>query len=326
MKSIWITWQDHRRSRELAQALNIPYYSFFSKTKGLARYIILGWQTIWLVSQKRPSIIFCQNPSIVLATILCFLKKIKNCRVVVDRHTNFKFNTEKSLNPKWLIFHLLSDFTLKNADITIVTNSPLAKIVLERGGNPFVLQDKLPDLTKPKVLPKLKGKFNFLFICSYSADEPVDIVLETFKLLPPDYQIYITGDYTQYKNAKNFYNYININFLGYIPENDYISYLFACDAIIILTTSPMTLNCGSYEAIAANKYQIVSDTDAIRDYFKNGCEYVKIFDIHNVKISIMNTERRLLKGTEHEIEQIKSEITADWQERFTNLQEKIKSY
>jgi glycosyltransferase involved in cell wall biosynthesis len=320
MQPIWITWQDHRRSRELASALNITYQPLLSGTNGLFRYIILALKTIITIMTKKPDLIFCQNPSIILTFILCILKKISyKYKLVVDRHTNFKFGTENSLKPKWLIFHYLSSFTLRNADLTIVTNEPLAKIVSKKGGTPFVLQDKIPKLINNNYQPQLKGRINFLFICTYSNDEPIDNVLHAFTLLPFDYQVYVTGDYNKYNNYEKFTKYKNINFLGFLPENDYISYLFSCDATIVLTTSSMTLNCGSYESVAAGKLQIVAGSEEIMNYFSKGCEHLTSFDANSIIKSIKNIEIKLHEGATQELEALKNNMALDWQRRFIKL-------
>lgn len=49
--------------------------------------------------------------------------------------------------------------------------------------------------------------------------------------------------------------------------------LAASDAIIVLTKSNMTLNCGAYEAVALEKPMILSNTDTIKNYFSMGAVY-----------------------------------------------------
>src|SRR5690606_21870011 len=90
-RSVWITWEDHRRSRELANALEAEYFAFHQRGNRYTRYLILGLKTIFFLLRIRANIIYCQNPSIVLTTIVCFLKPILGYKVVVDRHSNFKF-------------------------------------------------------------------------------------------------------------------------------------------------------------------------------------------------------------------------------------------
>jgi hypothetical protein len=60
------------------------------------------------------------------------------------------------------------------------------------GGKSFVLPDKIPDLPRIKTLP-LKGKYKFLFICTFASDEPYNEVFEAARCVGPDICIYVSG-------------------------------------------------------------------------------------------------------------------------------------
>lgn len=320
---IWIAWEDHRRSRELSKALEIPYHALISNRSRPLRYIILSFKTITLVNRIKPSLIFCQNPSIVLALLLCLAKSLFKFELVVDRHSNFKFDTKNSRNLKWKIFHIVSDYTIRNSNLTVVTNEPLAKLVSEKGGRAIVLPDKLPDVTSPNRVGNMKKGVNFLFICTFSYDEPVEEVLKAFSALGEGYNLYVTGDYRKLNNWKEyFFDGNNISFLGFVDEISYRRYLNSCDATIVLTSMDLTLNCGSYESVAANKPQIVSDSPVIRRYFKRGAIYVKNFEVECIKHSIVQMKNELYqKGKEQK--ELEIQLKVEWDTMFYQLKKSI---
>jgi hypothetical protein len=282
------------------------------------RYVVLSIRTLRLLSQEKPDVVFCQNPSQVLAALLCILKSVFSYVLVVDRHTNFALHTINSRNPKWVIFHTLSRYSIRRADRTIVTNTPLADVVVNMGGRATVLPDKLPKL---KYLNKirLKGRIKFLFICTFSADEPVQKVCEVFSRLPNDYCLYVTGNFMKYKDWQRPRETSNIILLGYLPEKTYQEYLYSCDVTIVLTSQQMTLNCGSYESIMAGKPQIIAESEVIRDYFNLGAVYTEL-TVNSIMNAVLESEKNL-DDLQKQVELLRPAMEVRWMKIF----EKFKS-
>lgn len=292
--SVWLTWDDHRRSKELSDYFDAEYAVFQTRSKGTLRYMVLMMRTCIFLFRKKPKLIFCQNPSVVLSFIVCVWKKMFPSCLVVDRHSNFKFETESSLKIKWKAFHWLSDYTIRHADLTIVTNSELMSIVESKGGHGIVLPDRIPNLNAGGEILKLKGKYRFLFICTFSVDEPVDDVLSVFSELDPSlYTVYVTGSYGNYGMYDFFSSCENIVFLGFVSDEDYVSYLNSIDCTIVLTSMPMTINCGSYESVSLMKPQIVADSRVIKDYFSEGCVYVNPHERESIKNGVIKAAANL---------------------------------
>lgn len=316
-RKIWITWENHRRSRELSRVLDAKYIVVSYDGFWLVRYLVLSGKTLFVLTREKPDLVFCQNPSVVLAALLCALKIIFSYFLIVDRHTNFKLNKITSKHPKWLIFHMLSRFSIRQADRTIVTNQPLADVVVSMGGRAIVLPDKLPKLQFLK-RARLKSRFNYLFICTFSHDEPVQEVGRAFSQLPSDFCLYITGNFRSYKNWENLENMPNVVLLGYIPEKEYLEYLYGCDVTIVLTRQPMTLNCGSYESVVAGKPQIVADSEVIRDYFNTGAIYTEL-DVNSIKSAVLESAGNLSR--------LRKQVTVNrhtLEARWTKLFEKFR--
>ena len=71
----WITWEDHRRSKELAAHFEAKYIVIESTLyKGL-RHIVCTLKTINVLRKAKGQTVIVQNPSIVLAYIATLFKK-----------------------------------------------------------------------------------------------------------------------------------------------------------------------------------------------------------------------------------------------------------
>lgn len=318
--NIWITWEDHRRSRELAKAFQAEYIPLISKKNRPLRYFILSIKTLMVIIKKKPKVVFCQNPSIVLNFLLCLLKYLFDYKLIADRHSNFKLNTINSHNIKWMGFHFLSRFCSKYSDITIVTNDYLKVVVENYGGNALILPDKLPSLTAKAETSSPQKKI--VFISTFSDDEPINEVISA--AIDQPYFISITGNYRHYKNIEELQEKLpnNVLLTGFLPESDYQQLLSNADVIIIITDQEYTLTCGAYEAVSLEKVMVLGNTKTIRNYFYKGAIYTDI--------SVQSIQHALEEALLHhdklklEVHELKQELVANWQLTFQVVDVAIK--
>ena len=310
---IWIAWEKHRRTNELVKALsNIKLYQLVYEGNRIVKYFVLCIRTIKVIARESPEIIFVQNPSIVLTTLVLLLKKLLTYHVVVDLHTRPPiFN-----NFLEDIVDCFERFALRNADLTIVTNNGYLKITEKRGARGFILPDKVPEFNNVE-MDNLNGKDNLVFICTFARDEPVDEVIKAAEYLDSKTVIYITG------NLKNANKLLiknpppNIIFTDFLPENEFIQLLSSSDAIIVLTTQEHCLVCGAYESMSLCKPLITSDTYALRWYFNKGTVYTD-----NQAFDISKKIREVLKNKEQlslEMKVDKEMKNKQWETRKVSL-------
>jgi len=270
---VWISWERQRRTVELSAFFEADLHLIICDGNFLVRYLKSSFATILVLLKKRPKIFFVQNPSIVLAALAVVLKSLFGYLLIVDRHTNFKFDKRKSNKAKWKIFWCLSNFTLRYADYTIVTNRPLQKIINHIGGNGLVLQDSFPDMTTDAAYELVcESDKNAVFVCTYADDEPVDEVIEAFSRLGEGYSLYITGNWRKKWNSLDDLP-SNIIATGFLSEDEYKALMKAVDAVIVFTTNDYTLTCGAYESLSLRKPALLSKKKALISYFGNSCKY-----------------------------------------------------
>lgn len=314
-KSIWVTWEKQRRTMELSSALGVKLYMILSERMALVRYISVSLKTISILLKERPECLIIQNPSIVLAVLAGFLKLIFKYRLVVDRHSNFLLGkTQYNLLDR--LFFLMSDFSIKMADLTIVTNENLKKYVELKGGKGFVLPDKLP--TPRVALTHSQQRNNVVtFICTYASDEPYMEVIKAASVMDKKIKVHITGNDKKI-NPQVFQKLPdNVVITGFIPDKEYDELLQKSDIIMDFTKLENCMVCGAYEAVAMGKPLVTSSTDVLKEYFTQGTLHIDHSPqaICDAIMKVYDNYDEFCEG----IKQLKNDIDINWSVKFNEL-------
>src|SRR4051794_2850741 len=115
MSAIWITWERQRRNRSMAACVGATLHELEYKGNALARYWALGCKTIGIIRRSRADVVYYQNPSLVLATLVATLKflRITRARIVGDFHNAGVFPPAARFLVPWIV---------RNSDLIIVSN------------------------------------------------------------------------------------------------------------------------------------------------------------------------------------------------------------
>lgn len=266
---VWITWERQRRSRVLSEHFECTFHEIVEE--GAMRYPRSILRTLRVLVRERPATLIVQNPSMILATVATLWGLVTRTFVIVDRHTTFPLSKKNPLNPRRVAFKALHRFTLRFADLTIVTNDFLADLVEGCGGTAFVLPDKLPDLEEfqERRYPVSADARNVFLISSFATDEPIQEVIEGLSIVEePPIHLYVSGNLKRAPAALVDSAPPNVTFTDYLPDADFNSLLCTADMVAVLTTMDHTMLCGCYEAVAAKRPLITSDKKVLRDYFE----------------------------------------------------------
>jgi glycosyltransferase involved in cell wall biosynthesis len=315
-KVIFITWETHRRSQNLAKQIGIPLYEIeYDRFSPLFRYVISLIRTFLIFVTIRPKVVICQNPSLILALFATIVKPLFGYILVVDAHNAGVINDkERPLINKILKF--IHHYT----DITIVTNTGLIEEIEKNKGRGFILQDALPQIETEKIGQcTLEGNFRIAFICTFHSDEPYVEVLSAMEQVPEDIHIYITGKAPEAVKNKKMKS--NIHLLGFIPEKEFWAILKEADVIMDLTTRENCLVCGAYEAVALKKPLILSNTKALKEYFNLGAVYINS-DVDSIYNGILDAQR-LYKQLKTDAITLNGELPARWNALLQEFQEKV---
>ena len=265
----FITWIEHRRTRELCSRLGIELVEMTSSRRGLARYLVLVPRSVRYLFARRPKVLLVQCPSMVLALLTVLLRPFLRYQLIFDAHNEA---VEPYIHPSAPI-RMASRWLIARADCVVVTNGQLARPVSNAGGTPLVLRDPIPSV--PAVTPKsLAGGYRVAVISTFAQDEPFEAVLDAAKSLPGQAHFYVTGDPDKLRPSVRYKIPANVTLTGYLEEHLYWELLVSCDAIVDLTTMPDCLVCGAYEAVAVGKPLILSRNAASLEVFGGRAELV----------------------------------------------------
>ena len=294
-KAIWITWENQIRNKSMSEMLGVDLHVISHGGGRFRRYLRCSFETIAMVCREKPKVVFAQNPSIVLNYLLLLWRYLYQYTFVTDAH----FGGVTAYNCNYL-FQKALDLCNRSADLVIVTNKEHAAYVKSVGGNAIVCEDPLPEIGKYDSSGKTSDKSVF-FICSFDIDEPYTSVFEAARLLAADnYKFIVSGNYA--KVGIDPRNYPQVNFMGFVPDQQFYELLFQSEVVLDLTEHENCLVCGAYEAMAAERPLVTSDRACLREYFDQGAIF-----------------------TQHDCESIAEAIKTAYRERF-RLREKIREW
>ncbi len=315
--AVFLSWHDHRRSRELAQLLAVPFVVLRKSHLRLANPWYQVFCTIVYLFRSRSPVVIVQNPSLILTTIACAVAGILRKRVIQDLHSYFFLHIEKGIGLRGRIYRRLSLFCIRRAALTVVTNRELKQVVELHRGRALVLQDVIPRFSDVPMSPSAFKRV--VFVCTYSADEPVTEVIEASRSLRPEIRVLITGRIPEWIKRSPMPE--NVVLTGFLSETDYLALLRSADAVMVLTTRENTLVCGAYEGLAFNKPLILSDTKVLREYFADTAAYVR-----NSPSSILSgIEEVCIQGKFDEDRHAESirRLRLNWQEAFREFRDAV---
>lgn len=266
----FVTWSQHRRTRELARQLQVELVEITSRRRGLGRYAEVVHRTVAFLLARRPHLLIVQSPSMVLAALATFLRPLFGYVLIVDAHNEA---VEPYVHPTWPV-RWLATRLLRAADHVIVTNDALADIVRSSGGAPLVLADPIP-ITPIDRYRSSNDSFRVVVISTYATDEPINQILGAANLVGVHVEFLVTGNSNRLDPEIKRRLPANVKLTGFLPEHAYWDLLASASVVLDLTEMPNCLVCGAYEALALGVPVILSDDDAGRKTFGEFAEFTK---------------------------------------------------
>jgi glycosyltransferase involved in cell wall biosynthesis len=191
---------------------------------------------------------------------------IRRIPFVVDAHTG------AFLDPRWRVIQPLQRWLCRRAATTIITNMHLASMLSEFGADWTMLPD-VP-VKYPGSAPTFAGRgFLIAVICSFDYDEPVEVILETARMLP-DVTFLLTGDPRKVEHLTPQFPH-NLRLTGFLDNAAYGQLLRDAHVVMALTTGKHKMLRAAYEAIYQGTPIIISESPMLRDEFGSGAILVE---------------------------------------------------
>ena len=110
------------------------------------------------------------------------------------------------------------------------------------------------------------GQRRALFICTFAPDQPLMELLEAARRLP-DVTVQITGDLRRLPARAKAAAADNVEWLGYLVGDKYVSALTGADVLLALTLRAESVQRSAHEAIDALRPLVLSEWPHMRDLF-----------------------------------------------------------
>jgi glycosyltransferase involved in cell wall biosynthesis len=271
---------------------------------------VQAWQTWRVLRRERAEVIFVQNPPIFAVVMISLYAQCYGARYVIDSHTG------AFLGWKWSWSVGLHRMLSRGALTTIVHNESQGRLVQRWGCPYFVLAFTPGDYPAGAPYP-LSEKFNVAVICSFDADEPLDILFEAAGHLN-EVCFYLTGDAQRIDRRLLMKKPENICLTGYLSYELYVGLLRGVSAIMDLVNNEHTLLMGAFEAVSLGVPLIVSDWPLLRNYFSLGTVHIPN-TVEGVCKGVRQMQRKHAQ-LQSGILLLQEQLQVEWMRKFTELQ------
>lgn len=264
---VFIDWSAHcSRSENFSKRVGMKFLRRHRKHRGpaslLLKYAYQFSATTLDLVRERPRVVWCMSPSTFTVLPVWAYCKLTGAKFGIDAHTGAFEGTP------WAKIRPLQFFLSREAEVTAVTNGYLRGLVESARGRAILVPDVPTELEAPARHDFGPG-FHAVYVASFSADEPIDMVLEAARLTP-EVTVWITGKpkgkaVELLKQAP-----ANVRLLGFLSRADYLGALAGADVVVALTTRDHTMQRAAYEAIYLGTPVVVSDWPILRENFGEG--------------------------------------------------------
>jgi glycosyltransferase involved in cell wall biosynthesis len=317
-QSLFLVWgppSHGPRSQVFARKLGIRELHFLNVTSrrgtwsALFKYPLLAVRTLSLLFRKRPALVFVQSPPGLVVLFVYIYCLLTGNRYIVDAHS------AALLLPIWTKPRWLWAGLARKALVTIVTNEHFAQMLRSWGARALVIHD-IPTTFPTGGTYPLNGDFNVTVVNTFSADEPLEQVLEAARGIE-GVHFYITGR-LGHGNPKLLERAPeNVTFTDFLGTEQYYALLRGSHAVMCLTTRDNTMQRGACEALSLARPIITSHWPLLREYFHKGTVHVD-----NTSSGIrLGVREMLARYAEHEIGIRALQVTqqAEWQKKVQEL-------
>lgn len=319
---VFVTWNDSRRSTSLCARLGIDRVVIVAKRRGLARHVLGSLATVFFLIRRRPKVVWFQF-SLALAVVLRLYASVRpraNVQLVADLHTK-AMRRSGPYGAMWLV-RLAKRKALQRCAAVLVTNPENARYAYEQlGAQASVLPDPLPESPGPgaRLRDLLGDPPDVAFICSFAADEPISLMIETARHLRGEARIVFTGHPGGVRSSDRKAIERVARFTGFLPDDAYWELLRSTTCIVVLSDEPACLPCGAYESIAVGKRPIIADDTSARELFGDLAVYAPL-----KTQALTGAIRRLLEERSKPTEStIMDAYEGRWQKNWAHVQRRL---
>jgi glycosyltransferase involved in cell wall biosynthesis len=265
----FIAWvPEGSRPGSISQALGGEWRTFYDlrihrKPLVPLRYLLSAVRTLAYLVRRRPRAVIVQTPPVPAAALVLLWARVTRTRVVLDTHPA-SFGLDGRTSHRVMV-PLLARLAPRAAGC-IVTTPELGEEISRWRGRPLVVHEA-PMVWSGEVRPtEYSGRRRALFICTFAPDEPLMEVLEAARRLP-DVTLQITGNLSRLPVQARRAASDNVEWLGYLVGEEYVSALADADVVLALTRRRESVQRSAHEAVDALRPLVLSEWPHMKELF-----------------------------------------------------------
>jgi hypothetical protein len=314
-----IAWvREDSRSSSIARALGGEARTFYDlglhpKPLVPLRYLLSAVRTVAYLIRRRPRAVMVQAPPVPAVAIVWAWSRLARAPLLIDSHPA-SFGTEDARADR-MMRPLLAWLVPRSAGC-LVTTPRLGEQISQWGGRPIVVHEApMPWGERIRQRGRSGGR-RVLFVCTFAPDEPLMQTLEAAAQLP-DVTFAITGDLRRLPEAARIAAPENVQWVGYLSANDYVTALEQADVVMSLTERAESVARSAHEGVDALRPMVISGGPHMRDLFPYAV-FVEN-DAGSVAAGVAEALRRCEELSERAID-ARSVQHRRWREQLSDIQ------
>lgn len=244
------------------------------------RYLALFFRTLFLLAQKRPDVVYAQNPPIFCPLTCLLYCRIAGARLVIDHHSIWSVKTLGGRSPLSRGIGFLERVVSRAADANTAPHSMWARMLVKMGAREvLVYHDYVPKnpLLPDEALRRRMGEGSVLAISSHGGHPLERLEVEAAAVgreREAGVSLVLSGP--KEKLERRFAAMSlppNVRYAGFLDRGVYESLKASADFAINITDEPYTLSHVLFEFAASSLPVISSKEPVVEELFGDSLIY-----------------------------------------------------
>jgi hypothetical protein len=250
-RALFVSWISyHGRSADLAGVLGatsafIAVGRLTNRRTAPVRHLWQAIRTAMLLCRLRPRVLIVMAPPAGLVALALVWRRLTRCKLVVDCHSGA------------VLGRPLSARLAARADLALVTLRELSGDL----PNAVAVHDA------PAEAVDAPRHDEIVFPASWYVDEPIAELLAAARTLG-HLRFAVTGRPPAGLSVPP-----NVRLTGFLAREEYLRLVGGAPLVLALTSRDLTMQRAAYEAVAAGRPVVASDTQALRSYLGDSAVY-----------------------------------------------------
>ncbi|MDA4118850.1 MAG: glycosyltransferase [Thaumarchaeota archaeon] len=244
------------------------------------RYLALFFRTLVLLWQKRPEVVYAQNPPIFCPFTCLLYCRMTGAKLVIDHHSIWRVKTMGGRSPLSLGIGLIERIVARAADASTAPHGFWAQMLTKMGArNVLVYHDYVPrnEMPRDEALRRRLAETPLIAIASHGGHPLERLEVEAAAVgeaQEAGVSLVISGPREKLeRRTASFALPKNVRYAGFLPRDVYETLKDSADLALNITDEPYTLSHVLFEFAASSLPVISSRQPVVEELFSDSLLY-----------------------------------------------------